>query len=36
MLRVALIGAGAVADLHLRSFDRVKGVRLAGLYDIRS
>lgn len=35
MLKVALAGAGAVADLHLRSIRRVDGLELAGIYDIR-
>ena len=36
MLKVALIGAGAVADLHHRSILQVRGVDLAGIYDIRT
>ncbi len=36
MLKIALIGAGAIADLHLRSVAQVEGVDLAGIYDIRT
>jgi predicted dehydrogenase len=36
MLKVALIGAGAVADLHSRSIRQVDGLELAGIHDIRA
>lgn len=35
MLRVALAGAGSVADLHIRAMKKNPGYELAGIYDIR-
>ncbi|HZK78355.1 MAG TPA: Gfo/Idh/MocA family oxidoreductase [Gemmatimonadaceae bacterium] len=34
MLRVALIGAGAVADLHAQAIPSVRGVEIAGVFDM--
>lgn len=35
MLRVALAGAGSVADLDMRAMKKSSSYHLAGIYDIR-
>jgi len=36
MLKIAFVGAGAVADLHFRSIGRISGLELVGVHDMRA